>query len=351
MYEVPCGVFNRNYNEEMAIVRTRRRWILLIAGGLILLAAPYYLSESMLTTLITMAIWTVAALGLNFLTGYCGEISIGHAAFMGIGAYASAILATDYSFPFWVALPCAALFTGMIGLIFALPATRMKGFYLAIVTLAAQVIFSWVAYKWRDLTGGHEGMMVPSPQIGEWVLDTEKNWFYISAIVALIMGIGAKNMARSNVGRAFVAIRDNDLAAEVMGINLFKYKSIAFFIGCAYAGVAGSMWGHWVMHISPEHFSLHESIWYLGMIIVGGMGKIMGPVFGVVFVFFLQRIITITVPYIGELFPAFSTQLLSSFGLIVFGAVVAFFLIFEPRGIAHLWDKFKNYYRLWPFTY
>jgi len=351
MYEVPCGVYNTTYAQDIAIVRTKGRWILLILSGLLYLVLPYFLTESILTTVNTMAVWIVAAMGLNLLTGYCGEISIGHAAFMGVGAYISTILANDHSFPFWLALPSAMVLTGAVGMVFAIPATRMKGFYLAIVTLAAQVIFNWVAYNWRPVTGGHEGLGVPSAQLGAWIIDTEKSWFYITVFLVFILGIAAKNITRSNVGRAFVAIRDNDLAAEVMGINLFKYKSIAFFVGCSYAGAAGSIWAYYIMHITPEHFNLHESIWFLGMVIVGGMGKTMGPVFGVVFIFLIQRVITYVVPIFSDLFPAISSQAVSSFGLITFGVVVAFFLIFEPRGIAHWWDKFKNYYRIWPFSY
>ena len=351
MYEIPCGIYKRSYQEEIAIVQSKDQWILLITAIIIFLALPFIISESMLTTINTMAIWVIAAYGLNLLTGYGGEISIGHAAFMGIGAYTSAILANDYGLPFWFALPCAALFTGACGLVFALPSTRLKGFYLAIVTLAAQVIIEWVLSNWKSVTGGYGGLEVPYPSIGGWEFDTEKSWYYLTVVMAFIMGMVAKNMARSNVGRAFVAIRDNDLAAEVMGINLFKYKSIAFFTGCGFAGAAGSLWAHYASHISPEFFNLHESIWFLGIIIVGGMGKAMGPVFGVMFIFILKRIITYAVPIISEYFPAIGVQALSSFGLMTFGLVVAFFLIFEPRGIAHWWDKFKNFYRIWPFSY
>ena len=351
MYDVPCGIHNRTYVQELAIVRTRARWILLIVSGVLFLMIPYYVRESTLTIINTMSIWIVAAIGLNLLTGYCGEISIGHAAFMGIGAYASAILANNYGFPFWFAFPCATLITGGIGLIFALPATRLKGFYVAIVTLAAQVITSWVLANWKALTGGHEGLGVPPPRIGQWVFDTEKSWFYLCIVVVFILGMAGKNITRSNVGRAFVAIRDNDLAAEVMGVNMFKYKSIAFFTGCAYAGAAGSLWAHYSSHITHAHFSLHESIWFMGMIIVGGMGKTMGPFFGVILIFLLKRIVTYLVPLFSSLFPSLSLQASSSFGLIVFGLVIAFFLIVEPRGIAHWWDKFKYYYRLWPFSY
>jgi len=351
MYEVPCGVYNRGYKEDLAVVRTRSRWILFVIGIAIFLVSPFWISESSMAVINTMAIWVVAAFGLNLLTGFCGEISIGHAAFMGIGAYVSAILTGDYELSFWLALPLSGLAAGAAGLIFALPSTRLKGFYLAIVTLAAQVIVVWVLSNWKSVTGGFEGLETPYVSIGGWEFESEISWYYLSIIMAFVMGIIAHNIGRSNVGRAFVAIRDNDLAAEVMGINLFKYKSIAFFSGCGFAGFSGCLWAHYAGHISPEFFNLHESIWFLGMIIVGGMGKTMGPVFGVVFIFLLKRVITISVPVISEYLPSMGAQALSSLGLMTFGVVVAFFLIIEPRGIAHWWDKVKNFYRIWPFSY
>ena len=351
MYEVPCGVYNSSYKEDLAVVRTKSRWTLFFIGIAVFLALPFSLSESSMAVINTMAIWMVAAFGLNLLTGFCGEISIGHAAFMGVGAYVSAILTGDLELSFWLALPLSGLAAGTIGLIFALPSTRLKGFYLAIVTLAAQVIIVWVLSNWKSVTGGFEGLETPYASIGGFQFESETSWYYLNIMMAFVMGIIAHNIGRSNVGRAFVAIRDNDLAAEVMGINLLKYKSLAFFSGCGFAGVAGCLWAHYAGHISPEFFNLHESIWFLGMIVVGGMGKTMGPVFGVVFIFFLKRIITISVPVISELLPSIGAQAVSAFGLIIFGLVVAFFLIIEPRGIAHWWGKIKNFYRIWPFSY
>ena len=353
MYDFPCGIYNRNYSLEIAIVRTKERWLLLGIMGILFFFIPYFVAEHNLVVINTIAIWIVAAFGLNLLTGYCGEISLGHAAFMGVGAYSSTILADYYDFPFLLALPSASLIAGMSGIAFAAIAcaSRIKGFYLAIVTLAAQVIFTLVVYNWISFTGGKEGLDVISPTIGGLVIDTERSWFYLNLTMVFLMGMAAKNMARSNVGRAFVAIRDNDLAAEVMGINLFKYKTIAFFVSSLYAGAAGSLWAHYAHHITGEFFNLQESIWFLGMIIVGGMGKTMGPVFGVIFILLLKQIINNLVPVFNNLFPVFSGAFVSALGLIIFGLVVALFLIFEPRGIAHMWDKFKNYYRTWPFSY
>lgn len=351
MYEVPCGVYNRKYKEDLAIVRTRSRWILFLIGVAIFMVLPFSISESSVAVINTMAIWLIAAFGLNLLTGFCGQISIGHAAFMGIGAYVSAILTGRYELSFWLALPISSFAAGAIGLVFALPSTRLKGFYLAIVTLAAQVILVWVFSNWKSVTGGFEGLETPYASIGGWKFKSETTWYYLNIMMAFVMGIIAHNIGRSKVGRAFVAIRDNDIAAEVMGINLLKYKSLAFFSGCAYAGFAGCLWAHYAGHISPEFFNLHESIWFLGMIIVGGMGKTMGPVFGVVFIHLLRRIVTISAPLIGEYLPSIGVQALSSFGLIAFGMVVALILVVEPRGIAHWWDKIKNFYRTWPFSY
>ena len=353
MYDLPCGTYNRSYDQDIAIVRTGAHWFFLVALAVVLLIIPHFVPESINVVLNTVIIWIVAAFGLNLLTGYCGEISLGHAAFMGVGAYASVIVTSDLGFPFLLALPSAGLVAGIAGFILAVVAcsSRIKGFYLAIVTLAAQVVFSLVVENWQSLTGGKEGLDAIVPRIFGWEVNTELRWLLVNIIVVYIMGMAAKNIARSNVGRSFVALRDNDLAAEVMGINLFKYKAIAFFVASFYAGVAGSLAAHYFHHITAEFFNLHESIWFLGMIIVGGMGKPLGPIFGVIFILMLKHSINSMVPVFNTIFPTFSAAFVSSSGLIIFGLVVALFLIIEPRGIAHWWDKFKNYYRTWPFSY
>jgi branched-chain amino acid transport system permease protein len=293
----------------------------------------------------------VAMQGLNILFGYTGQISVGHSAFIGAGAYASAILSTRLGFPFIASFICAGIICALIGLIFALPSVRVKGFYLAITTLGAYFIIIWVIQHWTKLTSGIWGLSVPGASIFGISLHTEKRFYIFTLIIVLLSTFTAKNIVRSHVGRGLVAIRDNDLAASVMGINVFHYKLLAFFICCFYAGIAGSMWAHYIKSIHPEQFPFFDSIWYLGFLAVGGMGSIMGPIFGTVVWRLLREAVAGLVPFLSSKFPAFAATAYSGLSLIIFGLIIVIFLIFEPRGINHRWTIFKSYYRMWPFSY
>lgn len=350
----PCGTYDESYAEDMAIVRTRLQWILLIAGLILLFSLPLFLSGRWLNLFNLIGISLIAVHGLNILTGYCGQISLGQAAFMAVGAYTSAVLTTKLGFSFWAALPCAALVAGIVGLVFGLPSLRVKGFYLAMATLAAQFIIpAIIANPLEPLTGGVHSLKVPPPAIGGIVCRTPQSMFYVIIPIAVLMTFFAKNLARTGVGRAFVAIRDNDLAAEVQGVNVFTYKLLAFFICSVYAGVAGSLWAHWMRAINPDHFTLIDSIWYVGMMIVGGMGSTAGAVFGVGFLRILDELTKTTVTWLSSLaiLGSLGAFLQASLGPIVYGLVIILFIIFEPRGLAHRWEMFKASYRLRPFAY
>ena len=262
----PCGTYDESYAQDMAIVRTRLQWILLIGGLIFLFSLPLFAGGRWLNLLNLIGISLIAVHGLNILTGYCGQISLGQAAFMAVGAYTSGVLTAKLGFSFWAALPCAALSAGIVGLIFGLPSLRVKGFYLAMATLAAQFIIpSLISHPLEGITEGIHTLIVPPPKVGGIVCTSPQSMFYIIIPIAVVMTFFAKNLVRTGVGRAFVAIRDNDLAAEVQGVNVFGYKLLAFFICSAYAGVAGSLWAHWMRAINPDHFSLMDSIWYVGM--------------------------------------------------------------------------------------
>ncbi|MCX8126867.1 MAG: branched-chain amino acid ABC transporter permease, partial [Dehalococcoidia bacterium] len=240
---------------------------------------------------------------------------------------------------------------GVLGLVFGVPSLRVRGFYLAISTIAAQFIIIWVINHWSEVTGGFLGIRVPYATIGGMVLDTEPKMYYLIATVAGISIFLAKNIARTRVGRAFVAIRDNDLAAQVMGINLFYYKLLAFFIGCFFAGISGSLLAHWTGFISAENFPLSDSILYVGMIIIGGLGTAVGPVFGVLFIRLLDVLVTNLTPFLQSTFTSLPSGFTTGIAPMLFGLAIILFLIFEPRGIAHRWSLFKAAYRLWPFSY
>lgn len=349
----PCGVFDETYAKNIAIVRTRQHWILMGIGLLVLLTLPLYCSGRILHIINLLGISLIAAQGLSVLTGFAGQISLGQSAFMGVGAYSSALLTVHLSFPFWLALPSAALITGLVGIIFGAPSLRIKGFYLAMATLAAQFIIPWLVMNVRtDLTGGSQSMLVPAPSIGKFAFNSQQSMFYIIILAVSLTIFLIRNLVRSRIGRAFLAIRDNDLAAEAMGVNLMKYKLLAFFISSFYAGAAGSLWAHWIRAISPDQFNLMESIWFLGIIVVGGMGSVIGVVFGVLFIKIIDILITTYSPYLTSFLPPQAAQDAAA-GLtpFVFGLIILLFFIFEPRGLAHRWEIGKAYFRLWPFKY
>jgi len=347
---LPSGTRNYTYAQDMAIMRTKTHWALFIGSLVLLLTSPLYLGNYWLGVANLIGITLIAATGLNLLVGYCGQLSIGHAGFIAVGAYTSAVLTNRFELPFLVGLVCAGLMAGFIGLIFGLPSARVKGFYLAITTIAAQFIIIWVINHW-SLTGGFVGIKVPYASIAGFEFRSETSQFYLIMGIAALCIFFAKNLARTKIGRAFIAIRDNDLAAEVMGINLLYYKLLAFFIGCFMAGIAGSLLAHWIGFLNAEQFSLTESILYIGMIIIGGLGTTIGPIFGVVLIRLLQQILTVIfVPFLE------STNILpSGFATgvtpMLFGLVIILFLILEPRGLAHRWVLLKSAYRLWPFSY
>ena len=348
---LPCGTFQEDHAHDMAIYRTRLHWLMLAALLIFIFTLPLYASGRWLSLAILIGITVVSVHGLNILTGYCGQISMGHAGFMAVGAYTSAVLCTNVGWSFWAALPTAALVAGIVGVIFGLPSLRIKGFYLIMATIAAQFIIIWVILQLYEITGGADGISVPRPEIGGIVLASKQSYYYLVMVLACLVTFFAFNLARTRVGRAFLAVRDNDLAAEVMGINLWNTKLLAFFIGCVFAGVGGALYVHYFEFATVQQFELMDSVWFLGMIIIGGMGTTAGVIFGVTFLMLLDELIIVVVSVLAALFPAVGPQLSASMGLIVHGLVIALFLIFEPRGLAHRWAIMKNYYRLWPFSY
>jgi branched-chain amino acid transport system permease protein len=331
----------------MAIFRTGAQWRNLILFLAILCACPLFASERVLTIMTMIGIAIISVHGLNILTGYCGQISIGHVGFMAVGAYASAILTAKLGWPFWAALPCAALAAGVAGLLFGLPSLKIRGFYLIMATIAAHFIIVWVILRLRDLTGGPDGMPVPKPQLGSFVFASKASYYYLVLFLGSLATYGAVNIVRTRAGRAFVAIRDNDLAAEVMGINLWTYKLQAFFIGCVYAGVAGSLLVHYYGFASVDQFPFIDSVWYLGMLIVGGMGSISGAILGAVSLKLLDELVTVIGPVLSSLVAA---QAAAALALISRGLIIILFLIFEPRGLQHRFEILKAYFRLWPFS-
>ena len=345
------GTFQETYAQDMAIFRNRMHWGALCAFLVILFTCPLYLSDRILTVMTMIGIAIISVHGLNILTGYCGQISIGHVGFMAVGAYTSAILSAKLGWPFLATLPSAALAAGIAGLIFGLPSLKIKGFYLIMATIAAHFIIIWLILQPNHITGGADGFAVPIPEIAGFVFRSKASYFYLVSVFACLATFTAQNIVRTRAGRAFVAIRDNDLAAEVMGINLWSYKLQAFFIGCVYAGVGGALLIHYYAWASADLFPFMDSVWYLGMLIVGGMGSTVGAIFGAVALKLLDEMVTIVGPILASIFPSVAAQAAASLGLITRGLVIILFLIFEPRGLAHRWGLIKAYLKVWPFSH
>lgn len=347
----PTGTFDRNYYQAKAVVRTNLQWGLLIAFIAFLYVIPVFADPRLLNFVIAVGCYLIAMLGLQILTGYAGQISIGHAAFMCVGAYTSCTLTLSAGVSFWLAVPLAGLLAAAIGVVFGAPSARLKGFYLAFATLAAHFVIIY-AINSAEFFGGTMGIGAPRPELFGIDFGADRNYCWVVITAAVIMTFVAKNLVRSKAGRAFVAIRDNDLAAEVMGINVTSYKIIAFGIGCFFAGVGGALWAHYCTYVNTEFFSITESVWFLGFLILGGMGSIVGAIFGVVTWKALDEFVTWVAPFLEELpFTGGTGEIWASVGILVFALVIIVFLVLEPRGLVHRWEIIKASYRLHPFAY
>ena len=351
------GIFHESYKEDMGIFQTRfiKFWM---AALFIFLAvfpwinAPFnkMFNTNMIYIMNLIGIYIIGAHGLNILTGFTGQISLGHGAFMGVGAYASAIFTLKAGLPFWVALPLAGLVTALVGMVFGIPSLRLKGLYLAIATMAAQFIIEYAMRNWTGLTGGSAGMVVDSPSFFGFALDTDRRYYYLVYTIVIAATLYTKNITRTRPGRAFVAIRDRYLAAEVIGVNVWLYRILSFGISSFMVGIAGSLWAHYVLVVNDEAFGIWLSVQYLAMIIIGGMGSVLGAIYGAVFMTMLPILLRIPEHALTKIYPGVFA-IFQSLTEGVFGLIIILFLIFEPDGLAARWQTVKNYWKLWPFSY
>jgi len=347
-----CGIFDINYQQDISVMRTPFHWItffIFMVGFLVVF--PLFAGEGFLAIMNLISITIIATLGINFLTGYCGQISLGHAIFVAVGGYITGIFMNHFGFSWWATLPFSAAGTAVIGLFFGLPSLRLKGFYIAMSTLASYFILVWILMHGGALTGGINGLPIEVPMIGSYEISSQIQFFYLISGFLILALFVAKSIARGRLGRVFIAIRDDDLAAEVMGINVFGYKLVAFAICSAFAGIAGSLFATYWGSISYEQFPFTDNIWYLGYVIIGGMGSITGSIFGVFFLKVLGYFVMFIGPAIGAVFPSIAGSIVSSMLLIFNGAVIVGFLIFEPRGLHHRWETVRASMQIWPFTY
>ena len=349
----PCGNFKESYQEELTIFETDFGRFCLLTGLLMLFCViPFVSSSYVLYLLNIIGIYSIAAIGLNLLVGFTGQISLGHGAFFGVGAYTGAILATRAGFPFWLAVPASGLVTAIVGVGFGLPSARLKHLYLTIATLAGQFIIEYVIVQWDSLTGGAEGIIVADITLFGLDVSNDRCFFYIIFSCFVGMTLLAVNLIRTRFGRAFIAIRDNDRAAEGMGIPVFQYKLLSFGISSFYAGVAGGLFAYYMMAVTPEPFNLWLSIEFIAMIIIGGLGSIPGAIFGSVFIVVLNETLSHVTQILmnlgGSTGLAITIAPLREF---VFGLAIVLFIIFEPKGLAEVWRIIRSSFRLWPFSY
>lgn len=344
------GVFFTTYKADTGLRRKPVQKVRLALFVGFLLVFPFVASPYWLNLANQIGIATISAIGLNILVGYTGQISLGQGAFMAVGAYSAGIFTARLGLPFYVSIPLACLVTAGVGLVFGLPSLRLKGLYLAMATLAAQVIVEWIITHWTGLTGGTEALVIPAPTLFGQRLNTDFRFYWIVVATAGLTALAAANLFRSKAGRAFVAIRDQDIAAEVIGVDVFRYKLLAFATSSFIAGLAGALLAHYRTIISWERFTIETSIFYLAVIIIGGLGTINGSFFGAAFMTLLPAFISNvgralqgTAPAVANLLPAVQQG--------IFGLAIILFLILEPEGLAKLWRNIKDYFHVWPFTY
>jgi branched-chain amino acid transport system permease protein len=343
------GVYHTTYRADLALRHTRFEYVRLVLALAVVVALPFYASPFWLHVLDQIGIAVIGAIGLNILVGYTGQISLGQGGFLAVGAYSAGVVATRSDLSPLVGVLVAVLVTAAVGAFFGLPALRLKGLYLAIATLASQQIIVWLITHWDFLTGGVDALVLEPVTVFGWTPTGDFEWYWVIVGFAALATITATNLFRTSVGRAFVAIRDHDIAAEVIGVDPARYKVLAFAVSSAFVGLAGALTAYWTQILTWERFTLDVSILYLAMIIVGGLGSVSGSIYGAAFM--------IAIPaYLDQLSLRVSPDSilatdLPAIKLLIFGLTIVLFLIFEPRGLARIWQRARDYFRLWPFRY
>ncbi len=341
------AVFHETFRSEERLWDSPTQRRLMAVFVLALFTLPLWGSDYVLAMACIVGIHVIATLGLNLTTGNAGLISLSHGAFLGVGCYTVAYLGR-MGVPFWLTLPAAGLLTAVLGLIVGLPSLRVKGIYLAVATLAAHFILTFVFREWESVTGGVPGTSIPRARLFGFEFIGDRRNFYLIFAVAFVAALAARNLARSHFGRAFVAVRERDFSAEILGVHLLHTKLLAFAIGAFYAGVAGGLLGYFYGAITPEYFVLTLSVFYLAAIIVGGLGSVLGSILGAIFMTFVPEALRLLAHAGSQWLPGLAGLLLPM-GQVVFGLLIIGFLVFEPHGLAALWGRIRRTFHLWPF--
>jgi branched-chain amino acid transport system permease protein len=336
-------IFKTDYGQDIRLAKHGGH-VFWYSGLLVALAfAPWVISEYWLAQLTFIFIYSIVGLGLMLLAGFTGLFSIGHAAFLGVGAYTQAVL-TSAGVPFPLALAGAAALSAAVGIVVGLPALRVKGIYLGIATLAFGFIVEEVFARWESVTGGNAGKHLKSPEMFGWTLDSGEEFYFLCLVITIGSTLAILNLLRSPTGRAFVAIRDSEVSAQSMGIHLARYKTMSFAISAALAGIGGALYAHKLNFISPEQFNILQSIDLLLMVVIGGLGSVHGAFLGAIFLISMPQLIALSKDWL----PPVIGQAPGLQGL-VYGLVLIAFVLFEPLGLYGRWLKIRTYLQTFPF--
>jgi branched-chain amino acid transport system permease protein len=336
-----------------------RARLTLLAVVVVALALPFQLGTSALTTATFVVIAAIGATGLNILTGYAGQISLGHAFFLAVGAYTGAKLGADHGWSAALWIPAAGVIAGLCGALVGPVALRLRGLYLAIVTLGLVFLSEHIFKEWDSLTGGPGvGRPAAVPELfgvrlhEAGAFTKEQKLFWLMLVMLVLFAVLARNLVRSRIGRAFAAVRDRDIAAEVIGVDLRRYKLLAFAISSFYAGVAGALMYTVAGFFDPGSFNLLLSMQFIAMVLIGGAATISGSIMGAMFITLLPRL-TRELPAVLPFISTESQESPNVFQVetVLYGLLIVFFLILEPRGLFGIWTRVRNYWKAWPFSY
>jgi branched-chain amino acid transport system permease protein len=343
------GYFRTSYAQDLVLVETRLQRFSLLVFCLALAGFPFLASPFQLDLACQVFLASIGALSLMLLTGYAGQISLGHAGLLAAGAFTAGILFKEASAPIWVTLPASAAAGAVLGIIFGLPSLRLRGLYLAVSTLALHFIVIYLGGEYETKRGFSTGIVIDPPQIFGYALTDPRAWYFTLLACAAAALMICINLLRSRSGRAWGAIRAGETVAEALGIGIARYKLLAFVISSSITAVGGALFAYYRGFVSVEAFSLFLSISYVAMIIVGGMGSLLGALLGALFVTLFPYLIEgvlLSLPaaqeYAGEVFAINSAA---------FGLVMALFLIFEPLGLVGIWRRIQSYFLQWPFKH
>ena len=318
-------------------------------GLLIGITFPFVASEYFIHIANLIAISCIGALALNLLCGNAGLLSLGHAGFMASGAFATAIMTINFNMPIWLVLPIAGVVGAILGFIAGLPSLRLKGIYLGLSTLAMHYVIHYGCSEYQFHGGFGFGIKIKDPQVGPLILSDDKHWYFVLWILVWLTALYIKNLLRSRPGRAWIAIHNRDIAAETIGINIGYYKVLAFIVSSTIIAISGSLYAYYTNVASIDEYSFLLTIYYLAMIIVGGMGSILGSIMGA----FLITILPFILLYITDFFEV--SGVVKNFFLAVqsgiFGIVIILFLLIEPLGLAEIWRRMRTFFQLWPFRF